>query len=61
MKLTELVHPKRTAVIIIDMQNDYVHRNGATLRYFRDHNDGREISSETELSLAEKIVPNIIS
>ncbi len=61
MKLRELVHPKSTAVVIIDMQNDYVHRNGATLRYFRDKNEGREISSETELSLAEKIVPNIIS
>lgn len=61
MKLTELVHPKRTAVIVIDMQNDYVHRNGATLRYFRDKNDGRDISPETELSLAEKIVPNIIT
>ena len=47
MNLRELVQPKNTAVIVIDMQNDYVHRDGASLRYFRDKNDGREINPET--------------
>ncbi|MCH2540324.1 MAG: cysteine hydrolase [Anaerolineales bacterium] len=60
MNLRELVQPTNTAVIVIDMQNDYVHRDGASLRYFRDKNDGREINPETVLSAAEKIVPSVI-
>ena len=60
MKLRELVQPKNTVVIVIDMQNDYVHRDGASLRYFRDKDDGRHINPETVLSAAERIVPSLI-
>jgi ureidoacrylate peracid hydrolase len=51
--------PEESAVLIIDMQNDYVHRRGASLRYFRDRNDGREIAGDDEPSAAEQIVPCI--
>jgi ureidoacrylate peracid hydrolase len=42
------------------MQNDYVHRDGASLRYFRASNDGREIAAADEASAGEQIVPCII-
>ena len=48
------------ALLIIDMQNDYVHRNGATLRYFRATDAGRPIATSHEPSAAEQIVPMVI-
>jgi ureidoacrylate peracid hydrolase len=59
--LISTVAPEKPAVLIIDMQNDYVHREGASLRYFRVSDDGREIASSGEPSAAEQIVPCIIT
>jgi len=58
--LAELIQPNRAAVIIIDMQNDYVHRDGATLRYFREKKDGRNIGPAEGPSVAEQMVPCLI-
>ena len=58
--LTETVQPSHTAVLIIDMQNDYVHRNGASLRYFRERKDGREMARAKEPSAAEQMVPCLL-
>lgn len=58
--LAELIQPNRAAVIIIDMQNDYVHRDGATLRYFREQKDGRNIGPAEGPSVAEQMVPCLI-
>ncbi len=60
MSLTEIVHPDNSALIIIDMQNDYVHREGATLRYFRAQKDGRQIATASFPSAAEAIVPCLL-
>ena len=55
--LAEIVQPNKTAVLIIDMQNDYVHRNGASLRYFQERQDGREMAGANEPTAAELMVP----
>lgn len=59
-KLEEMLRPDQTAVIIIDMQNDYVHREGATLRYFRAQKDGRDFGAAAGPTVAEQIVPGLI-
>ena len=51
--LISTVAPVELAVLIIDMQNDYVHRDGASLRYFHASNDGREIVPADEPSASE--------
>jgi nicotinamidase-related amidase len=38
--VTAAVQSSRTALVIIDMQNDFVHRDGAVLRHFREHGKG---------------------
>jgi len=58
--LISTVAPEESAVLIIDMQNDYVHREGASLQYFRVSDDGREIATDDEPSAAEQIVPCIV-
>ena len=58
--LISTVAPEESAVLIIDMQNDYVHREGASLHYFRVSDDGREIAADDEPSAAEQIVSCII-
>ncbi len=59
--LVELIQPSRASVIIIDMQNDYVHRDGATLRYFRAKKDKRDMGSATGPSVAEQMAPKLIA
>ena len=60
MSLAEVVHPNNSTLIIIDMQNDYVHRDGATLQYFRAQKDGRQIATANLPSAAESIVPCLV-
>lgn len=57
--LQELVRPQRAAVLVIDMQNDYVHRQGAVMRYFRGQDDQRDMGSPDEPTAGERIVPQL--
>jgi ureidoacrylate peracid hydrolase len=49
------IKKNETAIIVIDMQNDYVHRDGAAIRYFREQH-GSEAGRDGP-TLAELIVP----
>jgi ureidoacrylate peracid hydrolase len=52
------VRPEDTAVVVIDMQNDYVHREGAVIRYFREkHGSQAGAHGPTH---AEQMLPALI-
>ena len=57
MPARKTLEPETTAVLIIDMQNDFVHRHGASLRYFRGDNSGRPMAGAGQPTAAEQIVP----
>jgi ureidoacrylate peracid hydrolase len=52
------VQPETTAVVVIDMQNDYVHRDGAVIRYFRE-NHGSQAGANGPTH-AEVMVPALL-
>jgi ureidoacrylate peracid hydrolase len=52
------VPPESTALIIIDMQNDYVHRDGAVIRYFREKHGSR--AGADGPTHAERMVPTLL-
>lgn len=52
------IRKNETAVIVIDMQNDYVHRDGAAIRYFREQR-GSEAGKDGPTH-AELIVPALL-
>ena len=54
----EEVDPVSTALIIIDMQNDYVHRDGAVIRHFRELSGCTTVANEP--TPAELMVPTIL-
>lgn len=58
--LEEIVRPDRSAVVVIDMQNDYVHRDGAVMRYFRVNEDSRDIGPVDEPTVMEQMVPRLV-
>lgn len=50
--------PARTALVVVDMQNDYVHRDGAVLRHFREQHGG-SVGADGPTP-AELMVPTLI-
>ena len=55
------VRREKQAVVVIDMQNDYVHRQGAVQRYFRREKDGRNLDAEDGATLAELMAPRLVA
>ncbi|HZD10689.1 MAG TPA: cysteine hydrolase [Candidatus Binatia bacterium] len=55
----EKVRRAKQAVLVIDMQNDYVHRQGAVQRYFRSKKDGRNLGAEGGATPAELMAPRL--
>lgn len=53
----EQVGPPSTALIVIDMQNDYVHRDGAVIRHFREKH-GSQAGADGPTH-AERMVPTL--
>jgi ureidoacrylate peracid hydrolase len=59
--LAERIHPARTALLVVDMQNDFVHPDGATARWMRERfrQEGKELPSGP--SLTEQMVPRLLA
>jgi ureidoacrylate peracid hydrolase len=58
--LAERIHPARAALLVVDMQNDFVHPDGATARWMRDrfHQEGKDLPAGP--SITEQMVPRLL-
>ena len=58
--LSERVHPARSVLLVVDMQNDFVHPEGATARWMRDRfrQEGKHLPDGP--SLTEQMVPRLL-
>lgn len=57
--LEERIDPSRTALLVIDMQNDFVHDDGATASWMRERfrEEGKELPAGP--SLTQRMVPRL--
>jgi ureidoacrylate peracid hydrolase len=59
--LGERVHPDNTALLVIDMQNDFVHPQGETARWMRVRLEAAGKTVPLGETLTERIVPSLQS
>lgn len=61
--MAELKEGRRPAqaVVVVDMQNDFVHCEGAVMRYFREKEEGRDLGPDEGFSSAEAMVPQLVA